>query len=153
MNTIKKAQAALEFFMTYGWVILIIIVVIGALIFFGAIRVPIAEKCIFPTGTGLYCDKFTINAGSDIILKIKNSLSDRINISGASDISYSGNSCVLTESTAIDVDSSGVLVFSGANCPELVKSGRKIKAIISIQFSDPSGFAKEAVGTLIAKIS
>ena len=31
----KKSQAALEFIMTYGWAILVVLVAIGALAYFG----------------------------------------------------------------------------------------------------------------------
>ena len=43
----KKAQAAMEFLMTYGWTILIVLVVIGSLAYFGVLN-PIAlipETC------------------------------------------------------------------------------------------------------------
>ena len=34
----KKAQAAMEFLMTYGWAILVVLVVIGALAYFGVLN-------------------------------------------------------------------------------------------------------------------
>jgi len=46
----KKAQAAMEFLMTYGWAILVVLVVIGALSYFGVLSPAtlLPEKCTFP---------------------------------------------------------------------------------------------------------
>jgi len=46
----KKAQAAMEFLMTYGWAILVVLVVIGALAYFGVLSPStlLPEKCAFP---------------------------------------------------------------------------------------------------------
>lgn len=51
----KGAQAALEFMTTYGWAILIILVAIGALSYFGLMspQKVLPDKCIF--GNGLTC--------------------------------------------------------------------------------------------------
>ena len=53
MNTFwhaKKGQAAMEFLMTYGWAILVVLVVIGALSYFGVLSPStlLPEKCTFP---------------------------------------------------------------------------------------------------------
>jgi len=42
----KKGQAAMEFLMTYGWAILIVLVAIAALYFMGVFSPPISEKCL-----------------------------------------------------------------------------------------------------------
>ena len=46
----KKAQAAMEFLMTYGWAILVVLVVIGALAYFGVLspKKLLPDKCLFP---------------------------------------------------------------------------------------------------------
>ncbi len=46
----KSAQAAMEFLMTYGWAILVVLVVIGALAYFGVLSPStlLPEKCTFP---------------------------------------------------------------------------------------------------------
>ena len=35
LSSFRKGQAAMEFLMTYGWAILVVLVVIGALAYFG----------------------------------------------------------------------------------------------------------------------
>jgi uncharacterized protein (UPF0333 family) len=51
----KRAQAAMEFLMTYGWAILVVLVVIGALAYFGILNPDtlLPEKCQIQMG--LYC--------------------------------------------------------------------------------------------------
>jgi len=45
----KKAQAAMEFLMTYGWAILVVLIAIGALNYFGILDLSIIlpNKCVF----------------------------------------------------------------------------------------------------------
>ncbi|MBU0667339.1 MAG: hypothetical protein KKC26_08305 [Nanoarchaeota archaeon] len=48
----KKAQAAMEFLMTYGWAILIVMIAIVALAYFGVLDSAdfLPERCLFPAG-------------------------------------------------------------------------------------------------------
>ena len=48
--TVRKGQAAMEFLMTYGWAILVVLIVIGALAYFGVLSPStlLPEKCTFP---------------------------------------------------------------------------------------------------------
>jgi len=67
-----KAQAAIEFLMTYGWVLLSVVMVIGALAYFGVFDVSrfIPDKC--EISSGFECVDYKI-AENAIILQIKNS--------------------------------------------------------------------------------
>jgi hypothetical protein len=60
----KKAQAALEFMATYGWAMLVIMIAIGALSYFGfsnpAKSLP--DKCMF--GNGIICQDSRITTNS-----------------------------------------------------------------------------------------
>jgi len=44
----KKAQVAMEFLMTYGWAILIVLIVLAALFFLGVFNPRIANTCLAP---------------------------------------------------------------------------------------------------------
>src|SRR3989344_8880835 len=48
----KKAQAAMEFLMTYGWAILVVLAAIAALAYFGVLSPEkfLPEKCLIETG-------------------------------------------------------------------------------------------------------
>ncbi|MDD5086457.1 MAG: hypothetical protein PHV16_01765 [Candidatus Nanoarchaeia archaeon] len=70
----KRAQAAMEFLMTYGWAILVVLVVIGALAYFGVLNPGnlFPEKCTLPMG--LYCRDYRIDEeNNQIRVKIENS--------------------------------------------------------------------------------
>ncbi len=68
----KKGQAAMEFLMTYGWAILVVLAAIGALAYFGVLSPDrfLPEKCTLPSGTA--CLDFTGSA-SQITMVIQNS--------------------------------------------------------------------------------
>jgi hypothetical protein len=72
----KKGQAALEFLMTYGWAILVVLVVMGALSYFGVLNPTnlLPEKCALEIG--LDCTDYIVTDGgtgtnNDDEIKIK----------------------------------------------------------------------------------
>jgi len=72
----KKGQAAMEFLMTYGWAILVVLVAIGALAYFGVLSPDkfLPERCTGPAG--LDCiDKASISVtNAEIAFVVKNNL-------------------------------------------------------------------------------
>jgi hypothetical protein len=68
----RKAQAAMEFLMTYGWAILVVLAAIGALAYFGVLSPDrfLPEKCTLPSGVA--CLDFTGTAAT-VTLVIQNS--------------------------------------------------------------------------------
>lgn len=62
----KKGQAAMEFLMTYGWAILVVLIAIGALAYFGVLNPGrfLPSTCnIMP---GISCNEFKISATSAV---------------------------------------------------------------------------------------
>ncbi|MFC1730251.1 hypothetical protein ACFL6I_07920 [candidate division KSB1 bacterium] len=78
----KKAQAAMEFLMTYGWAILVVLVVIGALAYFGVLDPAklLPDKC---TATaGFSCADYTfLPAGPKV--KLVNGMGQSITVTSA----------------------------------------------------------------------
>ncbi len=60
----KKSQAAMEFLMTYGWAILVVLVAIGALAYFGVLSPDrfLPAKCQLPAG--IACTDFKLQSGA-----------------------------------------------------------------------------------------
>ncbi|MFQ5475364.1 MAG: hypothetical protein ACE5DM_06035 [Candidatus Nanoarchaeia archaeon] len=84
----KKAQAAMEFLMTYGWVLLAVVGILSALIFFGVqdLQRLVPERCEFLSG--LHCvDAVILDSDNDtypssILMVIRNEIGfDIANIS------------------------------------------------------------------------
>jgi hypothetical protein len=48
----RRGQSALEFIMTYGWAVMVLLVMIGALTYMGVVNPQklLPEKCLFTTG-------------------------------------------------------------------------------------------------------
>jgi len=69
----KKCQAAMEFLMTYGWVILFVLAAIGALAYFGILNPDriLPEKCTMQSG--ISCLDFN-NNDFEITLSMHNSV-------------------------------------------------------------------------------
>ena len=88
----KKSQAALEFLMTYGWAIMVVLAAIGALSYFGVLSPDklFPDSCSFPSGVS--CLDFDYSVISDIptlSFAIKNNLG--WDITGVSIFPYETN--------------------------------------------------------------
>jgi hypothetical protein len=145
----KKSQAAVEFFMTYGWAIIAVVALIAVLAYYGS-NVKVSDKCVFPTSSGLYCDNYEVT-NSNITLKLKSSLTEDITISTDSEVAFKGDVCPLAGSVIIESQSTNMIIFSGGGCTSLLQRGR-IKSKISLKFTDSTGFLQEVGGTLITKV-
>ena len=92
----KKSQVALEFLMTYGWAILVVLVAIGALAYFGVLSPDkfLPSKCILQTGITCLDHKAT---SANVQVVMQNSLGydvDTISVVSASDTSTCGPSSI-----------------------------------------------------------
>ena len=120
----KKAQSALEFLTTYGWAFLVILIMIGALSYFGVLDPSrfLPDKCIFGTGVGA-CQDYTITTGGNIIFKLINNLGIPVNLqSGTATVTGLTSPC----STPIvmgNVTNSVATNSTGAISPTLGQAG------------------------------
>jgi hypothetical protein len=76
----RKAQAAMEFLMTYGWAILVVLAAIGALAFFGVFKLDnfMKNKCTIPAG--MDCVEDPVIGANTVQFKIANNMGDNITI-------------------------------------------------------------------------
>ena len=86
----KRSQMALEFMMTYGWAIMVAMVAISAVAYFGVLNPDrfFPTACILESGIG--CTDFKVNEGS-VILILKNARGEDISISEISARNCSGS--------------------------------------------------------------
>ena len=89
----KKGQAAMEFLMTYGWALLVVLVAIGALAFFGVLNPGqfLPDACTMPPG--ISCSE-TLASGSsdDITLVMTNGMGNTLTHTSIVDLTLSGGS-------------------------------------------------------------
>ena len=149
----RRAQAAMEFLMTYGWAILVVLVAIGALAYFGVLSPEkfLPEKCIVSTGSGIFCNEFSANAATDTVtLRLKNILTDSMWVD-----SVALNSPACTYSTAnTQIAADGTTDFALTGCT--LTSGDKIKATITITYdvgtAAGAGLSKSTTGQLVSVV-
>ncbi|MBN1175474.1 hypothetical protein JXA48_02415 [Candidatus Woesearchaeota archaeon] len=84
----RKGQAALEYLVTYGWALAVIVVAVGVLSYFGFLNPNryIPDSCEF--GEQLKCVDQYIDANADgsngqIVMRFRNNFEDSINITNA----------------------------------------------------------------------
>jgi len=84
----KKGQAAMEFLMTYGWALLVVLVAIGALAFFGVLNPGqfLPDTCTMPPGIACIESQATTTG---ITLVLQNGLGDTMNEAVATNGIYS----------------------------------------------------------------
>jgi hypothetical protein len=95
LHTMKrKAQAALEFLTTYGWAFLVILIMIGALAYFGVLSPSnlVPDKCLASSGFTCTESVSTIGTSNVMIAKVKNGL-EQITFDGANVTTVTGSGC------------------------------------------------------------
>ena len=143
---IKRGQAAMEFLMTYGWAILVVLIAIGALAYFGVLSPErfLPEKCIIASGSGLFCDDYNAVSGSGVTVRVRNILTEDVTITSVV-VTDPSITCSFSGSTTITPDSTSDFL---AACVGLT-SGQKIKGDISINYNKVSGLSRTTSGSLV----
>jgi len=144
----KRSQVALEFIMTYGWMIITVFVVIGALVSFGILRVDalFPNKCVISNGFACI-DSKAESGTSQLQLNIKQGTGkDLINLTiSASDCI---NPAVIDEFIKGDRQT---FIISG--CSSWI-DGQKYYGDINITYTDIySGLYHTAFGSVVTKVS
>ncbi len=141
----NKAQAAMEFLMTYGWAILVVLAAIAALAYFGVLSPEkfLPEKCVLQPGIACVSHKAE---PTQVTLVISNGLGRTITINN---IDVGGCSSSFTES--MQSGSDHTFVIGGACNNGAAKE--KFKADITMSYTEKdTNLTKTAYGNLNTKI-
>ncbi|MBI2655548.1 hypothetical protein HYX06_03945 [Candidatus Woesearchaeota archaeon] len=127
----KKSQAALEFIMTYGWAILVVLVAIGALAYFGVLSPDkfLPAKCTMQAGLACIDHKAT---ATSLKIIVKNSLGYDITVTD-----IKAQQCTAQTGLSISVANGGNLDTTASTC---VNSGSKYNGQVNITFTTPSDY-------------
>jgi hypothetical protein len=138
----KKAQAAMEFLMTYGWAILVVLAAIGALAYFGVLSPDkfMPNKCMV-TG-GFSCVEYKMDDANDQVrFYLQNNLgsdADAVNVSLKDSNNVDCENATATVSTIIEVGAltngqkSGPITFDSGCTAAL--GGSSFKGTINIVY-------------------
>jgi hypothetical protein len=143
----KKGQAAMEFLMTYGWAILVVLVAIGALAYFGVLSPSkfLPRSCTMAPGIG--CDDFKVTA-TDAQLVLRNGLGQDLT---AVTVAISG----CTTSASLSWNDGSVL--NGASGLTLTgcsngAAGSRFKQDVTLAYTASSGISHTVTGTLTTEV-
>ena len=83
----KKGPAAMEFLMTYGWAILVVLAAVAALAYFGVLSPSrfLPESCTFPAGFSCIGKAAISDTNNRFDCAIKNNQGGSVNITGVTD--------------------------------------------------------------------
>ncbi len=143
----KKSQAAMEFLMTYGWAILVVLAAIGALAYFGVLNYSrfVPEHCMIAPTSGLACldSKITTDTAYLYISNTGGRDFQIINIS-LGDCSFAFNN---------SLENGEAELFNLTGCA-FGEREDKIKADIIIHYTDMSyGLEKTSSGSITSLVS
>ncbi len=136
---LKRGQVALEFLTTYGWAIMVVMVMIGALAYFGVfnIKEQLPERCSF--GAQLNCRDWIIST-SNVTILITNNFQDSIDISEFN-ATMADDSCICTASSLpVTIDSGRDAQLSADSCSGCsLTEGSKVKFEATIVYRKTTG--------------
>ena len=137
----RAGQAALEFLTTYAWAFIVIIVLIGAIAYFGVLRPQklLPDRCNF--GSEFSCLAYTISAtDNQLLLRLKNNLANPVTITSITLGSESSTQYTCTNPSLPSNFVSGNitdLTFTGCNTAAAgFVAGDKAKVLVKVNFYD-----------------
>lgn len=136
----KKAQAAMEFLMTYGWAILVVLVVIGALAYFGVLNPKnlLPDKCLFGPGIGT-CTDFQLTATSGVKLVLTNGFGEKITVDTISVKKAGVDTVICTGTPALPILPGSVSTAMTATCSPVLVAGEKVNLDVDITYKKGDG--------------
>jgi hypothetical protein len=142
----KRSQAAMEFLMTYGWAILVVLAAIVALAYFGVLNPGkfLPESCTMSPTSGMACMDFRVTPTSAHLLIMN---------SGGRDLTINNitvGACSTLFGTSFPDGTSGLFNITGCSFGSV---GVKVKNELLISYTDIySGFTKTASGSMTARV-
>ena len=124
----KKSQAALEFIMTYGWAILVVLVAIGALAYFGVLDPGkfLPSRCVIAQGIACLDNKAT---ATTLAISVKNSLGYDITVDAVK-----AQQCTALGSQGTLTNGATAVTTYSLTC---VNAGTKYNGQVNVTYTNP----------------
>ncbi len=150
----RRGQAALEFLMTYGWAILVVLIAIGALAYFGVLNPSryLPNSCTIVAG--ISCNDFKLStSGAQLIMR--NGMGDDLKnvsviISGCTqsteaDGGFGAVDDVWTDGTILGGSDGITLTACGYT------AGQRVKTDVAVKYNTTEGVGHTRTGQLVGK--
>lgn len=143
-----RAQAALEFLMTYGWAIMVVMMAIGSLSYFGILSPDafLPKKCSLPAG--ISCLDYEVGS-SRITLVLQNNFGETITVSRIDAAKKNNGSCSTADSVTLKSNVKAIFIISGCDNGN---NGEKFDGEINITYAKESLLSHKLQGNIRAKI-
>ena len=140
----KKAQAAMEFLMTYGWAILVVLFAIGALAYFGVLSPArfLPASCTLMPGLG--CSNFKVDATGATLI-VQNGMGQDLT-SFIVSMPCGAGTVSSTAVTLSDGDSTTVTLACA------LTAGTRFKEELTVGYTDEGGLSHIRAGQLISEV-
>ena len=145
----KKGQSAMEYLMTYGWAILIILIAVGALFYLGVFSPSVPNTCNIPAPFSCQDVKLS-DTGNLLTLRIGASGVNSITYTPATAIQLNGVACAVTNdgdgdalSPADNMKSSVVSV----TCSSSLAEDQKFSGTVTFTYDTGSGVTHTTEGS------
>ena len=145
----KKAQSALEFLMTYGWAILVVIVAITTLAYFGVLSPDmfVPTKCTLPPG--ISCLDYEVSS-SRIVLVLQNSLGETVTIDRIDVAKKNDGSCSNTDSIVVPNNQKAIITILDCNNGNV---GERFNGVLNVTYIKESLLTHVKIGSIVARIT
>jgi hypothetical protein len=163
----KRGQAAMEFLMTYGWAILVVLIAIGALAYFGVLNPGrfLPSSCTITPGVS--CEDFVVNyvdgTNDAITVTLRNGMGDDLTSATVTiNEPDTGTAvCTLACSNGCTGDGSDTLpdgtltTWTAATCiggSGVGATGSKFKGDVVFGYTGAGGLAHSKTGSLTTQV-
>ena len=144
----RESQAALEFLMTYGWAILVVLVAVVALAYFGVLSPDrfLPEKCILPPG--ITCLDYKVES-YQATLVLQNTQGYGITVN---EVKILGNNQECSSNVSTILKNNEKLFLTITQCNN-GPAGNKFYGTVNVSFTLEDRLTHNIAGTLNAKIA
>lgn len=158
----KKGQAAMEFLMTYGWAILVVLIAIGALAYFGVLNPSrfLPNSCTVSNQFACETGDFLANS-SGVTIILRNGRGVDSNITNFT-VRYTDSTGIANSCGGVIplTPQEGVMVVDGQKngyslvCTNMPAKGGKFRGDLYITYIDTGSTlgARVASGTIVTKV-
>ena len=158
----KRSQSALEFMMTYGWVILIIIIVLATLYATGVFNIASSTPNVCNLSTGIGCATISFTPTGTLTVSLQQSTQDTINVVslGCNDQGIAADMVPALPPASISIGGNSTFsvecyrTVSGSLIPFNGQPGQAFKGYLVVNYTDlATGFTQTTTGAITQKVT